>query len=120
MGALKDYKIDVDYLRSYGLMLDEDDTDSDVGILIEESYEAVVDYVFVSNDTISHTKQAICDHLEDDTNGDSEDKIDGFKRAQYIVARNILSTDVNPIDAVVIAVLSGRCGLIARNGWQKD
>lgn len=120
MGKLIDYKVSEDYLRQYGLTRDEDDTDSDIAVLIEEAYESILDYVFISNDELDHTKQAICDHLEDDTDGDSADKIDGFKRAQYMVARNILSSDVNPIDQAVIACLSGRCGLIKRNGFQKN
>jgi hypothetical protein len=120
MGKLTDYKLDEDYLRKFGLTLDEDDKDSDIAILIDEAYEAVLDYVFMSNDELDHTQQAICDHLEDDTDGDSEDKIEGFKRSQLLVARNMLSSLVNPIDQPTIACLSGRCGLIKRNGFQKN
>lgn len=120
MGKLTDHKLDEDYLRKYGLTLDEDDKDSDIAILIEEAYQAILDYVFISNDELKHTQQAICDHLEDDTDGDSEDKIEGFKRCQLLVARNMLSSLVNPIDQPTIACLSGRCGLIKRNGFQKN
>lgn len=129
--ALTDYKIDSDYLATYGINLGDPSLNANEGALIQEAYDEVIDYVFYCNDYLAHAEQAICDHLEDteiddDADDDetqydkSADKIAGFKRAQYLVLRNILTTNVNPITEEVHACLSGRCGLIKKNGFQKN
>jgi len=129
--ALTDYKIDADYLMKYGINLSDPSLNGNESALIEEAYDELVDYIFYCNDKLAHAEAAIAAHLEDDEIDDdaddddvqydiSDDKIAGFKRAQYLVLRNLLTTNTNPITEEVHACLSGRCGLIKKNGFQKN
>lgn len=120
MAELRDYIVDVEYLSRYGLKISDPSLENNEAPLIEEAYQELLDYVFFSNDELDKTETAIYDYLVDDTDGNSYDKINGFKRAQYLVLRNLLTSELNPITDEVIACLSGRCGLIKRNGWQKN
>lgn len=118
--ALSDYKIDGEYLRRFGLNIYDPSLDNNEAPLIEEAYEELLDFITYNNDSLAHTESAIETYLEDDTDSDSADKINGFYRAQYLVIRNLLTSDLNPITEEVVACLSGRCGLIKRNGFQKN
>lgn len=118
--ALSDYKITSEYLTKYGVNLGDPSLNGNESALIEEAYDELIDYIFYSNDYLAHTENAIATHLEDDADGDSVDKINGFKRSQYLVLRNLLTSNVNPITEEVHACLSGRCGLIKKNGFQKN
>jgi len=126
MAELSEYKVTSDFLREYGINVGDPSLNNNEGAIIQEAYDELLDFIFYNNDVLDHREQAIADHLEDteivddDDVDKSPDKIRGFKRAQYLVIRNLLTSDLNPITEEVIACLSGRCGLIKRNGFQKN
>ena len=130
MASLIDYKVDGDYLKQFGLVSDGEDSGEEASI-INLAWEHLLTRIFDINDITMEmtgydedvtikTKAMLYAYLTDDTNSDSEDKIDGFKFAQYKVIEALINSEANPITAEVDAVLSSRCGLVKRNGYQKN
>ena len=75
MATLLDYKVDNDFLRQYGINVGDPSLNNNEAPLIEEAYDELLDFIFYNNDELDHTEQTISDYLEDDTYGNSEDKI---------------------------------------------
>jgi len=120
MATLADYKITSKELTEWGIDPTNDNGIDDSAAVVNNAYESLITYIMGSNDDLAHTKAAIYAHLIDDTNGDSADKIEGFKWAQYLTIHALLTTEANPITEEVQFALSGRCGLIMKNGFQKN
>lgn len=110
--ALRDYQVNEEDLRTYGLVLKEYLVDNSVGAEIEKAYQALITRIFELN----HDIQSQAD-IEDAL--DTAEKQESFKYAQFLILYAVCMTNENPVTQEVDSVIANRLRLKKVNGFQK-
>jgi hypothetical protein len=120
MPTLRDYVINENDLKDFGLVPKDYLEDSSVGALLNTAFEQLVTRIFDMNPDID-TEQDIYTRLFNESY--SEDKLAdrqrSFKYAQTLIVFNLLNLDENPISVEVDSVIANRLKLKKVNGFQK-
>jgi hypothetical protein len=120
MPTLRDYVINENDLKDFGLVPKDYLEDSSVGALLNTAFEQLVTRIFDMNPDID-TEEDIYTRLFDEsyTANKLADRERSFKYAQTLIVFNLLNLDENPISVEVDSVIANRLKLKKVNGFQK-
>lgn len=110
--TLRDYKITEKELDKYGLVLKEYLVDNSASAVLEMAFQSLITRIFNLNHDIE-TQADIFDWL------DTQERVDDFKYAQFLVVWGLVNMEENPITQEVDAVIADRLKLKKVNGYQK-